>query len=113
MASSTVTTAASEQATYSGAVALPTLWAEQHWYAVYTCAQHEKRVSAELGMREVEHFLPLYSSVRRWKDRRVPLELPLFSRYPFLRVAVADPLPGRRGPQVGGPGPVYGPAHPT
>src|SRR5690349_16465307 len=57
-----------------------------HWYAAYTCAQHEKRVAAELGMRGLEHFLPLYSSVRRWKDRRVQLELPLFPGYIFVRL---------------------------
>src|SRR5216684_6666396 len=92
MASSMVTRAASEQATYFGAVALPAVWAEQHWYAAYTCAQHEKRVAAELGMREVEHFLPLYSSVRRWKDRRVHLEFPLFPGYVFVRLALCDRL---------------------
>jgi transcription antitermination factor NusG len=63
-----------------------------HWYAAYTCAQHEKRVAAELGMRGVEHFLPLYSSVRRWKDRRVQLELPLFPGYVFVRLALRDRL---------------------
>ncbi len=35
-------------------------------------------VAAQLGVRSVEHFLPTYSSVRRWKDRRVTLNLPLF-----------------------------------
>jgi len=73
-------------------VALPAAWAEQHWYAAYTCAQHEKRVAAELGIREVEHFLPLYNSVRRWKDRRVQLELPLFPGYVFVRLALRDRL---------------------
>src|ERR1700687_5026638 len=65
---------------------------ESHWYAAYTCAKHEKRVAAELGMREVEHFLPLYSSVRRWKDRRVELDLPLFPGYVFVRLALRDRL---------------------
>jgi transcription antitermination factor NusG len=65
---------------------------EPRWYAAYTCAQHEKRVAAELGMREVEHFLPLYSSVRRWKDRRVTLDLPLFPGYVFVRLALRDRL---------------------
>lgn len=65
---------------------------EPRWYAAYTCAQHEKRVAAELGMREVEHFLPLYSSVRRWKDRRVTLELPLFPGYVFVRLALRERL---------------------
>src|SRR5690348_11623764 len=71
---------------------LPDSFLEPRWYAAYTCAQHEKRVAAELGMREVEHFLPLYSSVRRWKDRRVTLELPLFPGYVFVRLALRDKL---------------------
>ena len=60
------------------------------WYAAYTCANHEKRAAADLGARDVEHFLPLYSSVRRWKDRRVQLELPLFPGYVFVRLALCD-----------------------
>src|SRR5439155_2618893 len=92
MASSTVVTTGSERPPYSGATALPAVWAEEHWYAAYTRAQHEKTVAAELGMREVEHFLPLYSSVRRWKDRRVQLDLPLFPGYVFVRLALRDRL---------------------
>jgi transcription antitermination factor NusG len=92
MASLTPTIAALATANYTGAVELPALWAEQHWYAAYTRAQHEKRVAAELGMREVEHFLPMYSSVRRWKDRRVTLDLPLFPGYVFVRLALRDRL---------------------
>src|SRR6267142_485329 len=65
---------------------------EPRWYAAYTCANHEKHVAAELGAREVEHFLPLYSSVRRWKDRRVNLDLPLFPGYVFVRLALGDRL---------------------
>lgn len=74
------------------ALHLPVSFVEPHWYAAYTCAQHEKRVAAELGMREVEHFLPLHSSVRRWKDRRVTLDLPLFPGYVFVRLALRDRL---------------------
>jgi len=51
---------------------------EERWYAAYTCANHEKRVAAQLDARAVEHFVPLYNSVRRWKDRRIHLALPLF-----------------------------------
>jgi transcription antitermination factor NusG len=65
---------------------------EPRWYAAYTCANHEKNVAAELGAREVEHFLPLYSSVRRWKDRRVQLDLPLFPGYLFVRLALPERL---------------------
>ena len=65
---------------------------QPHWYAAYTCANHEKPVAAELAARGVEHFLPLYSSVRRWKDRRVRLDLPLFPGYVFVRLALVERL---------------------
>ncbi len=65
---------------------------ETHWYAAYTCANHEKRVAAELMLREVEHLLPVYSSIRRWKDRRVRVDLPLFPGYVFVRLAMRDRL---------------------
>jgi transcription antitermination factor NusG len=62
------------------------------WYAAYTWANHEKRVAQQLSVRSVEHFLPLYESVRRWKDRRVQLQLPLFPGYVFVRLALRDRL---------------------
>ena len=92
MASSTPTIAACVPASYAGAVALPRSSLETRWYAAYTCANHEKSVAAELRARNVEHFLPLYTSVRRWKDRRVQLELPLFPGYVFARLALRDRL---------------------
>jgi transcription antitermination factor NusG len=65
---------------------------QPHWYALYTYANHEKQVAAELDARTVEHFLPLYSSMRRWKDRRVTLDLPLFPGYVFVRLVLRDRL---------------------
>ena len=66
--------------------------AEVQWYAAYTSANHEKRVARQLEWRSVEHFLPVYESVRRWKDRRVRLQLPLFPGYVFVRLALRDRL---------------------
>src|ERR1700687_5371706 len=63
-----------------------------HWYVAYTRANHEKRVTEQLLQRSVDHFLPLYESVRRWKDRRVTLQLPLFPGYVFVRLALCDRL---------------------
>jgi len=65
---------------------------QPRWYAAYTCANHEKRVREQLQQRSVEHFLPLYESVRRWKDRRVRLHLPLFPGYVFVRLALRERL---------------------
>jgi transcription antitermination factor NusG len=62
------------------------------WYAAYTSANHEKRVAQELGWRSVESYLPLYGSVRRWKDRRVRLEMPLFPGYVFVKMALRERL---------------------
>ena len=58
-----------------------------HWYALYTRSRHEKQLAGQLQERRIECFLPLYSSVRRWKDRRVTLQLPLFPGYIFLRTS--------------------------
>jgi transcription antitermination factor NusG len=70
------------------------------WYAAYTSANHEKRVVEQLGVRDVEHFLPLYESVRRWKDRRVTLQLPLFPGYVFVHMALRDRLKVQQVPGV-------------
>src|SRR6266404_5738380 len=53
---------------------LPAEYHEMRWYAAYTSANHEKRVALQLVERSVEHFLPLYESLRRWKDRRMKLQ---------------------------------------
>ncbi len=55
------------------------------WWALYTRHQHEKVVADMLGAKGFEVFLPLYESVRRWRDRRKVLSLPLFPCYVFVR----------------------------
>jgi transcription antitermination factor NusG len=76
----------------AGACGLPAEYHESRWYAVFTSANHEKRVAMQLGQRSVEHFLPLYDSIRRWKDRRMKLQLPLFPGYLFVRIPLCDRL---------------------
>jgi transcription antitermination factor NusG len=66
--------------------------AQVRWYAVYTCANHERRVADQFAGRGVEHFLPQYESVRRWKDRKVRLTLPLFPGYLFVHLAAPERL---------------------
>src|SRR5919108_304989 len=60
------------------------------WYALYTCARHEKQVALQLERQHFEFYLPTYSSVRRWKDRRVTLDLPLFPSYVFVHIALLE-----------------------
>jgi transcription antitermination factor NusG len=55
------------------------------WYALYTRHQHEKTVASLLLGKGFQVFLPLYSTVHRWKDRDKQLLLPLYPGYVFLR----------------------------
>jgi transcription antitermination factor NusG len=57
------------------------------WFAVYTTCRHEKRVAQHLGQREINFYLPLYRSERKWRDgSKVTLELPLFPCYIFVYI---------------------------
>jgi transcription antitermination factor NusG len=71
---------------------LPEDTAGLNWYALYTCPRHEKCVAQQIEQRSISCFLPLYRSVRRWKDRRKELELALFPGYVFVRLALKDRL---------------------
>jgi transcription antitermination factor NusG len=62
------------------------------WYAAYTRANHERRVAHQLAERGVEYFLPQYESVRKWKDRNVRLQMPLFPGYVFIHLALQNRL---------------------
>lgn len=72
---------------------LDRLYETSYWYAVYTCANREKLVAAQFAVRGIEHFLPLYESVREWSDRRVKSQLPLFPGYLFVFTALRHRLP--------------------
>src|SRR5258708_30735326 len=100
--------AALNAANHAGHLEMPQSFHQPLWYAAYTSANHEKRVGEQLAVRSVEHFLPLYSSLRRWKDRRGKLELPLFPRHVFVRLALRDRLVVLPIPPVGGVVGVHG-----
>jgi transcription antitermination factor NusG len=68
------------------------VYATARWYAAYTRARHEKQVKKQLEEKRIHCFLPLYRSVRRWKDRHRELELALFPGYVFVHVAPEDRL---------------------
>jgi transcription antitermination factor NusG len=72
--------------------ALPANYVEPHWYAVHTRSRHEKRVAEQLLSKNLEFFLPLYESVRRWKDRKTRIELPLFPGYMFVQIPLRERL---------------------
>jgi len=65
----------------------PAIDLESRWHVAQTRSRHEKSVDAQLGRHSIESYLPLFDSVRKWKDRRKRLQLPLFSGYVFVRIA--------------------------
>jgi transcription antitermination factor NusG len=62
------------------------------WYAAYTSPRHEKSIKRQLQEREIDCFLPVYRSVRRWKDRRKEIDLVLFPGYIFVHIPLPDRL---------------------
>ena len=65
---------------------------DSHWFAVYTRSRHEKMVASKLAEKQVEVFLPLRNVLRRWKDRRKEVAMPLFSGYVFVRIPSSSRL---------------------
>lgn len=59
---------------------------EMNWYAIQTIARHEKRVAAHFEEKRVRTFLPLLGQIHKWSDRRVKVEIPMFSCYAFVRI---------------------------
>ena len=70
-----------------------------HWYALSVRVRHEKLVTRHLEYEGIHFFLPLYRSVRHWKDRRKQLDMALFPGYLFVRLK-----PGARASVLRAPG---------
>jgi transcription antitermination factor NusG len=75
--------AGAENAVTENAVTLPCL-GHSEWFAVHTRSRHEKKVHEALTREGITSFLPLTTQVNQWSDRRVAVQLPLFSCYLFV-----------------------------
>jgi transcription termination/antitermination protein NusG len=71
---------------------MPAVYFEPQWYAAWTRSRHEKSVAEQLERKSVETFLPVYETVRKWKNGRHRVALPLFPGYAFVRIALRDRL---------------------
>jgi transcription antitermination factor NusG len=88
----TLPIASSCSANQQPAVLLDPVYDVSRWYALYTSSRHEKRVAQLLNARDVSCYLPLYSTVRQWQDRRKEVELPLFPGYVFVQISLRSRL---------------------
>jgi len=60
--------------------------AEKIWYVLCTKSRSEKQVYNRLLENNVEAFLPLYTTLRQWSDRRKKIEVPFFPSYVFVHI---------------------------
>lgn len=63
------------------------------WYGIRTKSNHEKTAAVALGSKGFEQYLPVYRCKRRWSDRVVETEQPLFPGYVFCRFDARKRLP--------------------
>ncbi len=66
--------------------------AAEQWFALQIRSRHEKKVARELAAKKVQHYLPLYCSVRQWSDRYKSVQLPLFPGYLFVGISPEEQL---------------------
>lgn len=55
------------------------------WFALQTKPRNEKKIERLLTHKGYECCLPMYRQKRRWSDRIIEVELPLFPMYIFCR----------------------------
>jgi len=63
------------------------------WFGIRTRSNQEKMAASALESKGFEHYLPTYRSRRRWSDRIVESDQPLFSGYVFCRFNPNHRLP--------------------
>lgn len=62
----------------------------ENWFVVYTKTLAEKKVAARLTELGIEVYLPLYTTVRQWSDRKKKLERPLINSVVFVRCTTSQ-----------------------
>jgi len=64
------------------------------WYAIQTRSRFEKVVRDELNARGIENYLPSFTELHQWKDRKTWVEQPIFPGYIFARFVDEGAIPG-------------------
>jgi transcription antitermination factor NusG len=63
------------------------------WYGIRTRSNHERVAATGLEGKGFQQYLPVYRSRRRWSDRVIEAEKPLFPGYVFCRFDAKKRLP--------------------
>jgi transcription antitermination factor NusG len=63
------------------------------WYGIRTRSNQERIVATFLEGKGFEPYLPIYRVCKRWSDRRIEKDVPLFAGYVFCRFEARQRLP--------------------
>jgi transcription antitermination factor NusG len=59
---------------------------DKKWLVVKTKANAEKKVAERLASKGIEVYLPLYTTMRQWSDRKKKVQKPLISSTVFVHI---------------------------
>ena len=59
----------------------------RRWLVVKTKPNAEKKVAERLALKELEVYLPLYTTVKQWSDRKKKVQKPLISSTVFVHIS--------------------------
>ena len=57
---------------------------DKKWYALYTKPRHEFKAEEQLNSVSVENYLPTFTAIKKWSDRKKKVTSPLFRGYIFI-----------------------------
>ena len=60
-----------------------------NWYALQTMSRHERLVAHQLNSQGITTFLPTFTELHYWSDRRKKIEAPLFPGYLFVHTNIS------------------------
>jgi transcription antitermination factor NusG len=63
--------------------------AAQAWFALQTMPRSEKKIDCLLRQKGYDCFTPTYRQKRKWSDRSVTIDLPLFPTYVFCYISAS------------------------
>ena len=66
---------------------------QDRWFAIRVKSNRESQVATALDGKGVLRFLPTYAVRRKWSDRMVETQVPLFKGYVFCHLDIAARLP--------------------
>jgi transcription antitermination factor NusG len=65
---------------------------EKNWFALYTKPRGEFKAAEQLGLNEIDYYLPVVTNVKQWSDRKKKITEPIIRGYIFIKAAERERL---------------------